>query len=84
MGSAIGIMDAVGFLLTARFFLANATNKKRVNALIFEIGRLLLLIAVIFFLCSFKQYFSSLFLLFGAIIFSLAGKFFFIAQRFKA
>jgi hypothetical protein len=82
-GVAIGLMDSIGFFITAKFFLANAKTKKRINALFFEVGRLIVLIGVIFLVCSFRGV-SSLWLLGSAILVSLLGKLYFIAQRFKA
>jgi hypothetical protein len=82
-GIGIGLMDSVGFLITARFFLTNALSNKRIYALIIELVRLVILIGFVIFLCSFKEI-SNLWLLGSAVLISLLGKFLFIARRFKS
>jgi hypothetical protein len=84
MGFAIGLLDTAGFYITAKFFLANALSKKRIYALLIEIIRLLILIGFIIFIVFSFKWISSLWLLGSAMFFSLLGKFFFIAQRFKS
>jgi hypothetical protein len=82
IGIIAGAIDAAGFYYTAKIFFANATNKKRILAGFLEIFRLIILIALIIFLCS-RGNISFIPLAFTALLLSLGGKMVFIFKGLK-
>jgi hypothetical protein len=77
-----GVIDAIGFFYTARFFFANTQGFKRTLAGILEFLRLIVLVALIIFVCS-KMHVSPLPLAFMGILLSLGGKMVFIFKGLK-
>jgi hypothetical protein len=81
-GAAVGAIDAIGFYYTAKYFLAASSSNKKMLAGAFEFFRLIILVALIIFLSSFK---SILFLPLAcfALLLSLGGKMVFIFKGLK-
>ena len=82
IGLIAGAIDAVGFYYTARLFFANATTSKRILAGFLEIFRLIVLVALIIFLCA-RGNISFIPLAFTALLLSLGGKMVFIFKGLK-
>jgi hypothetical protein len=81
-GIVIGLADAACFYYTVKFFLVNASGRKKTLAGFFEFFRFIVFIALIIFLCSHRIIFIIPFFL-SAVILSLGGKMLFIFKGLK-